>query len=221
MGFPGGKPKTIVVDLSGLFLTNDYRVRIVTSHEIYWDEVSFTVDEQPGEVRIQPLNLVAADLHYRGFSYAYPLQPNAPEWYDYERVTTGAKWPPMQGFFTRYGDVRELLQQTDDRLLVMGAGDETTLHFAMPEQPLPAGWKRDFFLHNVGWDKDADLNTVYGQTVEPLPFQAMRSYPFPLDQAYPETAELNAYQRTYQTRQQPRDPYWRALRPTSPSKSSP
>lgn len=215
IGFPGGKPKTIVVDLTNAFLTNDYRLRIVTSNEIYWDEVSFTVDEPTGDFQVHPLELVSADLHYRGFSHAYPLQPNAPEWYDYDRVSSDAKWPPMQGFFTRYGDVRELLIKSDDQLLVMSAGDETTLRFAVPSKTLPEGWKRDFFLHNVGWDKDADLNTVYGQTVEPLPFQAMRSYPFPIDQEYPATEILERYLKTYQTRQQPRDAYWRALRPAS------
>ena len=39
--------------------------------------------------------------------------------------------------------------------------------------PLPAGWVRDYVLVLDGWDKDADKNTVAGQTVEPLPFHGM------------------------------------------------
>ena len=82
------------------------------------------------------------------------------------------KWPAMLGRFTRYGDVLELLTARDDRLVVMCAGDETTLRFAAIDPP-PAGWKRDFLLYSVGWDKDANLQTVLGQSSEPLPFQAM------------------------------------------------
>jgi hypothetical protein len=51
MGFPGGKPKTIAVDLSRAFLTKDYRLRIATNFELYWDEIFFTVDEPQAEVR--------------------------------------------------------------------------------------------------------------------------------------------------------------------------
>jgi hypothetical protein len=44
MGFPGGKTKTIVVDVSRIFTPGDYRLRIATTAEIYWDGVFFTVD---------------------------------------------------------------------------------------------------------------------------------------------------------------------------------
>ena len=57
MGFPGGKTKTIAVDLTRAFLTQDYRVRIKTTAEIYWDEVFFTVDEPAVEIRQLPLEL--------------------------------------------------------------------------------------------------------------------------------------------------------------------
>src|SRR5258708_181529 len=36
MGFPGGRTKTIAVDLSDVFLTDDYRLRIVTNMEFCW-----------------------------------------------------------------------------------------------------------------------------------------------------------------------------------------
>ena len=82
-------------------------------------------------------------------------------------------------------------------MAVLGAGDAITLRFAVPDEPVPAGWKRDFILHSIGWDKDADLNTIYGQTVEPLPFRGMRSYPFGPDEAVPESAEYREYLRRY------------------------
>ena len=63
-------------------------------------------------------------------------------------------------------------------------------------------------LHSVGWDKDADLHTVYGQTVEPLPFKAMTRYPFGAEDVPPGGEEYEAYLKTYQTREQP----WGAFR---------
>lgn len=212
MGFPGGKTKTIAIDLSDVFLTDDYRLRIETTHEIYWDAAFFTVDEQPVDVRVTPLKLTAADLQYRGFSETLPPREHAPERYDYAQVSTAPKWPPMLGRFTQYGDVQELLTATDDRLVVLGSGDEISLSFAAPQEPLPAGWRRDFFLHNVGWDKDADLHTVYGQMVEPLPYVAMPGYPY-LDQSGPtETAGYRDYLRRYQTRTARMAEYWQLPR---------
>jgi hypothetical protein len=38
-------------------------------------------------------------------------------------------------------------------------------------------------LHSVGWDKDADANTLEGHSALPLPFAAMKTYPPPIDQA--------------------------------------
>ena len=39
MGIPAGKPKTIVVDLTGKFLSASREVRIVTNLCVYWDEI--------------------------------------------------------------------------------------------------------------------------------------------------------------------------------------
>jgi hypothetical protein len=210
-GFPGGKTKTIAVDLTHAFASDDRRVRIATSMEIYWDQAFFTVDEPAVEMRETSLPLVRADLHHRGFSRRVKGTKNGPEWYDYEDVATSAGWPPVEGRFTRYGDVLELLAATDDKLAIFGAGDEMTIEFEAPAEPCPPGWKRDFLLYNVGWDKDADLNTAYGQSVEPLPFQAMTAYPYASGEWYPETPSLAAYHQRYQTRQQPSAGFWRRL----------
>jgi hypothetical protein len=65
----------------------------------------------------------------------------------------------------------------------MTSGDEMTLRFALAERPLPTGWRRDYVLHSVGWDKDADINTLEGQSSLPLPFSSMQSYPPSPEQA--------------------------------------
>lgn len=216
MGFPGGKTKTIAVDLSHLFAAGDYRLRIVTSAELYWDEIFFTVNESAAEVRVTPFHLLAADLDYRGFSEAYPRQENSPETYDYSRVARAPKWPPMGGAFTRYGDVRELLVARDNQLVVMSAGDEIALRFGGIAPP-PEGWKRDFVIYNAGWDKDADMHTVYGQSSEPLPFSEMKSYPYAPLQDFPTNPNIQRYFRTYQTRYQHAPAFWKYIRNYTPN----
>ena len=96
-------------------------------------------------------------------------------------------------------------------MVVLGAGDEMTLVFTPPATAPRPGWKRDFLLHSVGWDKDADLNTIYGQTVEPLPFGAMSGYPYDVDQAYPDTPVHREYLDRYQTRTQDPAVFWRQI----------
>ncbi|MDB5337920.1 MAG: hypothetical protein JWN70_3539 [Planctomycetaceae bacterium] len=216
MGFPGGKTKTIAIDLTGVFTSDDHRLRIVTNMQFHWDHAFVSVGETPAEFKMQPLKLASADLHYRGLSkHSWPVG-NGPDQYDYSRVLPGPEWPPMQGFFTRYGDVQELLTKSDDQLAVIGAGDEMTLKFSPPDAPLPAGWKRDFILHSVGWDKDADLNTLYSQTVEPLPFNAMSGYPYGPEEGPPETPEYRRYLQKYQTRVQDYGKFWRKLNVARP-----
>jgi hypothetical protein len=180
--------------------------------EIYWDAVFFSVDEQAAQTRQQEAPLGSAELRYRGFSLRGPRQGNGPESYDATRIDPAPNWPPMLGRFTRYGDATELVRQRDDRLAVLAAGDALELRFRRPPHDPPPGWKRDFLLYNVGWDKDADLNTVTGQTVEPLPFSSMPQYPLPADRTEPKTPALDAYRQTYQTREQSRGAFWRQVR---------
>lgn len=177
MGFPGGKTKTIVVDLSNQFAANDYRVRIATTMEIFWDHIFFTMDEPPAEVKITEQPMLAAELRQRGFSKLIPHPGFGPDRYDYSQLQAHLSWPPMEGRLTGFGDVRQLVQKQDHQQVTVGAGDEMQLRFQAINNELPPGWKRDFILHNIGWDKDADLNTVFGQTVDPLPFVGMQNYP--------------------------------------------
>lgn len=219
MGFPGGKTKTIAVDLSKAFASDDFRVRIASTAQLYWDEAFFTVDESPGEVVTNAMNVASADLRYRGFSRIVPQPEHAPDAFDYHRVSVTAQWAPMAGNFTRYGKVSDLLSSEDDRMVAMGAGDEMALAFdATGLPPLPTGWKRDFLLHALGWDKDADLHTVCGQMVEPLPFVAMTEYP-PLpdlkDHQWESFVERERVQSQGRERQASWGEFWRALHPSS------
>lgn len=202
IGFPSGKAKTVVVDLAGKFLSRDRRVRIRTNMEIYWDHAFFATDVAPGPAPRVTLAPTAADLHYRGFSRMYRKGGRyGPFWFAYRDVTAEQRWLPLDGRFTRFGDVLRLLERADDMYVVFGPGDEITVEFdAREAPPLPAGWRRDFLLYSDSWLKDADLNTGTGQTVEPLPFHGMSRYPYGADQSYPTDAEHQRYLRRYNTR---------------------
>jgi hypothetical protein len=202
MGIPSGKPKTIVVDLAGKFLSSSREVRIVTNLCVYWDEIFLIENSDAPTVRLTPLNAATADVHFRGFSRAI-IDPTRqqPEQFLYDQVRFTTEWNPTPGLYTRYGDVTPLVQKADDRMVIMGSGDELRLEYPADRLPaLPRGWRRDFLLLVDGWAKDADPNTAFSQSVTPLPFHAMSAYPYKKDEHFPSDAEHQEYVREYLTR---------------------
>ncbi|MBS0204889.1 MAG: VCBS repeat-containing protein [Planctomycetes bacterium] len=216
MGFPGGKTKTIAVDISDVFSRDatDHRVRIVTNMEFYWDAAFITVNDRPVEFVQAELPLISANLIDRGgvAFRQWPVSGNGPELFTYEQLVPGDMWPPIEGKFTRLGSVHPLLTERDDQLVVMHPGDEIQLSFAAPTQSVREGWVRDFVIFNVGWDKDCDMHTVYGETSEPLPFRAMTVYPFRDGEPRPIDPDYARYLQTYQTRTRNRSPFWNQVR---------
>ena len=202
LSFPSGKDKTTVVELDGLFPTEDHHVRIRTNLQIYWDQAFVAYEHDDVPMRVTELTTRSADLHFRGFSRMYRKGGRyGPHWFAYDDVTEESPWRPIEGAFTRYGDVLPLLADPDDRYVVMAPGDEMTVEFdAVGADELPAGWRRDFLLYTVGWIKDADHNTAFGNTVEPLPFHGIEQYPYAEGEAYPDDAEHRRYLEQYNTR---------------------
>ncbi|HEV2354214.1 MAG TPA: hypothetical protein VGR89_08225, partial [Puia sp.] len=216
MGFPMGRDKMVVADLSGKFLTPaDRRVRIRTNMMIYWDRVFFSTGNTKSPVRMRDLEMTRATLAYRGYSATYRKGgPYGPEWFDYDRVSRGERWRDLTGYYTRYGDVLPLLQKGDDEYIIANGGDEVTIDFSgrsLP--PLPKGWRRDFLIYSEGWVKDGDLNTAYGQTVAPLPFHGMRQYPYGAGTSYPQDPAHRRYNRLYNTRLVRPEDFRDALKP--------
>ncbi len=202
IGFPSGKDKTLIVDLAGKFPTADHRVRIRTNLQIYWDQAFVARSAAESAAKVTTLVPVSADLHFRGFSRMYRKGGrHGPYWFDYDDAGKQSPWRPIEGAFTRFGDVLPLLRNPDDMYVVMGPGDETTIEFdASSANSLPRGWKRDFLLYTDGWIKDSDLNTAHGTTVAPLPFHGVKSYPYAPGEAYPTDPEHQRYLREYNTR---------------------
>lgn len=218
IGFPSGKTKAMVIDLTDVVSAAGSRFRIRSSMELYWDAAFFTINETDVPTVTQDCELSKADLHYRGFSKRVYAENalfrggRAPEGYDYSTVITEPRWNEMLGRFTRYGETSELLLRQDDRMVVMGPGDELTVQFSIPDNDVPDGWVRDFVLYNVGWDKDANLSTVYGQSSEPYPSRSMGQYPGDIYQQTPATEEYLDWQNRYQTREYPRFRFRDAVR---------
>jgi hypothetical protein len=170
--------------------------------QIYWDEAFVSRDLEGSATKITTLAPVSADLHFRGFSRMYRKGGRyGPYWFDYDDVAKESPWRPIEGAFTRFGDVLPLLRNHEDMYMIMGPGDEATIEFdASSAKSLPAGWKRDFLLYTDGWIKDSDLNTAFGTTVNPLPFHGVQSYPYGPGEAYPNDAQHQRFQREYNTR---------------------
>ncbi len=213
-GFPMGKNKTVIADLTGKFLTSDHRIRIRTNMEIYWDYIFFSDGASNEPVTSTVLEPVSADLHYRGFSKSYRKGGRyGPHWFDYSNVTKDTKWNDLSGNYTRFGDVLSLLKESDNQYIISNAGDETTIEFDAKGLPdLKKGWKRDFLIRTVGWVKDGDLNTAHGNTVTPLPFHGMKSYPPSPDDSYPADPDLQKYNKEYNTRKVTGNENFNALR---------
>ncbi|MDR3617730.1 MAG: FG-GAP-like repeat-containing protein [Paludisphaera borealis] len=180
LGFPAGKNKTILVDLDGLFAPGaPRRLRLRTNLEIFWDSLAVAEAAPETTLKTQRLAPESAEFRRRGYSLMTQANASSPELPDYGTLgATGQPWRDLIGYYTRYGDVRELLEKVDDRYVIANAGDELALRFPAPPPP-PSGWVRDFVVIGDGWNKDGDYNTAFSKTVLPLPSHTQTSYDAP------------------------------------------
>ncbi len=179
LGFPAGKNKTILIDLGRVVragVAGARRLRLRTNLEIYWDSLAYADGVPDSPMTAALLDTVRADLRYRGFSETRSDRRDQPEVPVYDRIAnTVPRWRDLIGYYTRFGDVRELIASTEDRYVIMNAGDELRLLFRAPAPP-PKGWSRDFVLIGDGWVKDGDYNTSSSKTVLPLPLHGHPGY---------------------------------------------
>jgi hypothetical protein len=219
LGFPAGRNKTCVIDLTGVFHPGDpHVVRLATNMEIYWDQVEWARGLPGTSLKITHLAPEYADLHYRGYSKIYKANVSSPEIPEYNHLmATTQIWHDLTGYYTRFGDVRPLLKKIDDRYVIMNAGDEMSLRFAALPPP-PPGWVRDYVFAGDGWVKDGDYNTLDSATVLPLPYHARRVYdsaPKPLEDEWEyrhHRADWEKYQTRYVTPQRFEDALRSSLR---------
>lgn len=194
LGFPAGKHKTILIDLTGIFAVDEagaggaselnspddttgrQRIRLTTNLEIYWDRIAWASGQPDEGIRTTRLDASTAELRYRGYSHVVEPDRTHPEVPVYDSLMSSVQiWRDLEGYYTRFGDVRELLEEIDDRYVIMNAGDELVFRFDEVAPP-PEGWTRDYVLIGDGWVKDGDYNTTYSETVRPLPAHDLPEY---------------------------------------------
>jgi Flp pilus assembly protein TadD len=166
-GYPAGMPRRMALPLTALPPAT-VALRLTSNLELYWDRLAIVYEEDPpaGLVSVSKLP-VRARLAQTGF----PLRTTGPQRlpaYDYERRQAFWDARYLEGAYTRFGPVEELVTAADDAVVVMGSGEEVHLEFAAPPAP-PQGWKRRLVLEARGWAKDMDLYTRDGGRVGPLP----------------------------------------------------
>ncbi len=172
---PDVTPETFVVNLTGLFPTNNYELRINTYQNITFDYIA--VDTSPQQnIVTHRINPSSAD-----FEQAFWTASNS----------TGA--------FTRYGDVASLVQSDDNQFVIGHEGDGIALQFPDNLAPPTNGMVRDYFLVSSVWFKGTGLPYL-PFTVDPLPFHGMSSFPYAVNETYPYTAENLQYIAEYNTR---------------------
>jgi tetratricopeptide (TPR) repeat protein len=197
IGFPVGRPQTVVVDLAGAFLSASREVRILTNMRVYWDQVLVGRPDR-SRVTVRRLDPATATLGWRGFSAEVTPDGREPYGYDYHQVSAYSPWKAMVGHYTREGDVRPLLTRVDDMFVISQPGDEVALSFrALPPS---AGRARTFLFYVHGYSKEMNPRSATPDTVRPLPFRAMSGYPYPANEHYPRTRAHRRYQDDYNTR---------------------
>ena len=206
LGFPAGKLKTMVVDVTPFVNRDDPRLRISSSLALYWDAIRLAVDGDDAPLKVTSLAPVSGLLWERGFSEPLPLHGEAGlDWFRWDTLAAEPRWNQHPGLYTRFGETLPLLEEVDDRFVIMGTGDALLVRFgATGLPPLPAGWSRDFLVYLDGWAKDRDPNTKDALYVEPMPFHGMSGYPYgPAagnQEAFPDTPQMRAWKREWNTR---------------------
>ncbi len=173
--------RTFTVDLTGLFPqdTTDYIVRLTNFWNVTYDYIGIDTTPQ------QDLILTT-------------IKPST--------ATLEQLWETLSqssGAFTRYGDVTELLQETDDMFVIGRQGDQVNLQFCLADLPeLAEGMERDYFFVVACWFKDPPDAWGYGFTftVDPLPFLNMTGFPYTKTESYPYDTIHTQYLNTYNTR---------------------
>jgi hypothetical protein len=174
-----GAPRTYVVDLTGLFPTNDYELKICNFWNVTFDYIG--VDTSPQQ------NIIIQKINPQAYLYQAFIDDNS----------------TPSGDFTRYGNVTQLVQSGNDMFVIGREGDAVSLQFPISQlAPVPQGMVRDYFLFEACWFKDQNGNWGFGFpfTVDPLPFENMTSFPYPPNESYPNDTAHQNYLQEWDTR---------------------
>lgn len=212
-GLPAGMDRTVAVPLE--LPSGSHAVRLGSTYRLLWDEIRLakvaaavtlretgtqTVRLQTGSVQIKTrvLGLRTASLGYHGYSATAGDLARHEQTYRFEEPSSWRDFPLPEGRATRYGDVRELVSDADDLLVVLPPGDSIHLAFEAPPTPGPDETVT-YFLRVTGWAKESGFHVGTGRDIAPLPFAAMKRYPAS-EVSAPSHLAYQKYLSTYQTR---------------------
>ena len=201
MGFPAGLERTMVADLTGKIPAGTRRIRIVDNLKIYWDAILIDQTPEQKSTRVTEVPLARASLDFLGFPQEIRLSPASDTVYSYANRSRTGPYVSAAGNYTRYGDVKALLSDADDRFVIFSSGEGLKLEFDARSLPvLRTGWVRDYFFFADGFEKDLDFYAAHAFTVEPLPKHGMKPYPYAPGEEYPLDREHLGYELDYNTR---------------------
>ena len=210
LGVSAGLPRTVVADLSQILKPGENVVRIRSNRMLYYDQIQLaarveSVDLSEPKTTTTLMSTTAipfssGQLQWRGYPRRLLPGNNLPEVFDYDQIDQQSDWSTHTGVLTRYGDVTPLLARSDDQFVIMEHGEEIALSFNANRLPeLPTGYKRTFLFYSDGFTKGYELYSGDSETVEPIPFHTMKTYP-PRGQAYPSDDTHRDYLFEWNTR---------------------
>ncbi len=188
--------RVFALDISDIFLTDVYKVRLTFLFKTYVDAIHFDTTQNLA-LTLTEVPLLSAELRSYGLSDNEPIFDDIYN-YLYRMIDPNHYHNYFPGDYTRYGDVAPLLSETEDYFVIYGQGDELDLRFDLAG-PQPAGTYRAFLLYTNGYYKDEKVAVPH--TVEPLPFKDMSNFPYdPAVENYPDDPAHNQYRAEYNTR---------------------
>jgi len=188
-GAPAGLPKWMVLDLTDhLPADGPVRLRYHTNMEIHFDQVLLGIADPETPHVVTDVEAETAELSWTGYPTLWSPDGARPQLYRRDELKRDETWQTQEGLYTRFGDVRALLRRGDDLPVVMSHGDELEIRFPVADLPeLDGDHTRHLILYTIGYAKDLDGHSGAPNSVGPLPYRSMPSYPYdgrgPLDEA--------------------------------------
>jgi hypothetical protein len=194
-----GYPRTTIWDITHWFDENatNFTIRIHTHHNIQIDYIAVdtSVDVPINITKIKPTSAVLNDKGMSNKDYSkHPLGV-------YIYNDTFNNTIPYEGYFTKLGDVMELVADTDDRYVIMKPGDEVLFEFDELEKQ--EGMGRSYYLHQNGYYKGYTIMERMGYssvTPEPYPYMDMAHYEMDMESPYENDSDYQDYIDTWNTR---------------------
>ncbi len=201
VGFPAGLTRTLARDITGRLPEGTRRIRMTTNLQIYWDRILIDATPEPQPFEIQEVPLASATLEWLGFPRMVTGDIPADVRYVYDEISRTGPYVRHAGAYTRFGDVLELSLESDNRMVIFGAGEQVALEFDPSGlEALPDDWVRDYFFYADGFAKDMDFYAAHATTVEPLPHHGDEPYPYPSGRTFPVSGDGLEYLLEMNTR---------------------